>query len=241
MLILNRHNSYVIIHFRRLYTQHRIKILYLPVYTIYFLQLLDVGVFKQLKEDYTRMLRRRTSSSRISISIDIFIEIYIEIRPLVYNVPRIRGAFVAYRIFGYYLPLEIYDLLLQANIYGKPIFNQLNLTYPIAPEEDTQSTTLDLYETDPAFILEAIGQPIESSSPSEQHNSEAIFYRSQSPKSLTFSLFTSIRSNTSQGIGISIDLGLLLSPSTQFILYNIEDIRKIRVRTEDLRRTPSKR
>ena len=60
MLIIDGHTFHVLTKFIQFTCNHKIVYLYLPAYSIYLLQLLDIDVFSSLKQNYKTLLAKKT-------------------------------------------------------------------------------------------------------------------------------------------------------------------------------------
>lgn len=94
-MILDGHDSHKLYEFITFCEEHGIILLCLPPHSTYLVQPLDVGVFSPLKTAYCHEIDVLSKARRDNINKKTFLQIYVHIRPDVFNTRIIRSAWAA--------------------------------------------------------------------------------------------------------------------------------------------------
>ncbi|KIM94820.1 hypothetical protein OIDMADRAFT_134593, partial [Oidiodendron maius Zn] len=93
LLILDRYKSYYIPDFKLYYKEKNIITLYIPAYSSYILQPLDIGCFSLLKKAYRKQIERLIYSSQTYIIKEDFFLAFCITFPKAMTISNIQGGF----------------------------------------------------------------------------------------------------------------------------------------------------
>jgi len=98
LLILNSYSSYLSIKFNIFYKENTIIYLYIPTYTSYLLQPLNIRVFSPLKRVYRKLLKGIIRANNNYINKKDFLSLYPLARGEVFNAKNIYIGFIGTRL-----------------------------------------------------------------------------------------------------------------------------------------------
>jgi hypothetical protein len=170
LLILDGHGSHLTGAFIAHAVEQDIILCCLPPHTSHYLQPLDVGVFTGMKTKYRATIQARADTGRVSMSKDIFIELYGQLRPQHLNTETVLTGFRNAGIIPLSLkPLEKY--------FRKAPINDLQR--PLQSRQETAATEKE----DRGLILEITG--IETNLPAHpQAVGDQVFISHENPSFL---------------------------------------------------------